>query len=183
MCVQSTTTYRRQHWYRFYSILKKQPQCIGCGVTYPYLKGLLCGTCLNRSETGMCLYANRVIHGSQLQLESCEDPSIFDGTLFIFNHLMFCQWPCELEGHAPIVNLLAKRVKDFEGLASEHRLNQRPQNSSLQSAEKVKEKIAILKKQVKSDWCQRSVVDISRGQKHGTQGIKFPMTRTSGDVL
>ena len=139
MCVPSTT-YHRPCWYKFHYILQKQPQCMGCGVVYPYLKGLLCGTCLNRSEPGMSFHLD-VIHGSQFY----QDPTI-DGTSFAFKHVTF--WP--REGQIPIVNLV-KRIKHFEASASEHWLNQHPKNSSLQSAEKVKEKLVILKKQVKTE--------------------------------
>jgi Pyruvate/2-oxoacid:ferredoxin oxidoreductase delta subunit len=33
-------------------ISQKYPQCSGCGVTYQWLKGILCGGCIQRSETG-----------------------------------------------------------------------------------------------------------------------------------
>ena len=79
--VHTFFNYHRPYQYKFYSILKKQPQCMECGVIYPYLRGLLCGVCLNCSETGMSLYLQvGVIHSPQIY----EDPSIFDGTSFIF---------------------------------------------------------------------------------------------------
>jgi len=91
----------------------------------------------------MSLLSPSVIHG----FEFYQDPTIFDGTSFTFKSVMF--WPHK--GHAPIVDLLAEHVKHFEGSTSEHRLNQHPQNSSLQSAAKVKEKLSMLKKQVKAE--------------------------------
>lgn len=56
-----------------------------------------------------------------------------------------------------ITNFLTNRVKSFDGEASKHRLNQHPQNSALQSAAKVKEKLSILKKQNKSGGVDVSV--------------------------
>jgi hypothetical protein len=50
-----------------------------------------------------------------------------------------------------IAKFLTDRVKAFEGTSSQHRLNQRPQNSQLQSATQVKEKISQLKKQTKTE--------------------------------
>lgn len=68
-----------------------------------------------------------------------------------FLYYMQCPNLICMEGHTAIANQLAKRVKQFEATASEHRLNQRPQNSSLKSAESVKEKLANLKKQAKTE--------------------------------
>jgi hypothetical protein len=60
-------------------------------------------------------------------------------------------------GHSRITKFLTDRVNSFDGEASKHRLNQRPQNPALQSAAKVKEKVSILKKQNKAEGIDISV--------------------------
>ena len=52
---------------------------------------------------------------------------------------------------------ITERVKQLESTASQHRLNHRPQNQSLKSAEKIKERVAALKKQTKGDKVDVSV--------------------------
>jgi hypothetical protein len=59
--------------------------------------------------------------------------------------------------YSRITKFLTDRVNAFDGEALKHRLNQRPQNSALQSAAKVKEKLSILKKQNKSEGIDVSV--------------------------
>lgn len=61
------------------------------------------------------------------------------------------QGSLKLEDSSSITTFLTDRVKTFEKTSSQHRLNQRPQNTQLQSATQVKEKISQLKKQIKTE--------------------------------
>jgi hypothetical protein len=53
------------------------------------------------------------------------------------------------EDSLSITKFLTDCMKLFEGNASQHRLNQCPPNSGLQSAAQIKDKISMLKKQIK----------------------------------
>jgi len=120
-------------------------QCSHWCMSFCYLlQTKLCGTCLNHCEQGMCLYP--------LPLDKFM-PLNFMKTLPCLTicpshakHVIF--WPCK--GHT-IVGSLTECIKHFKGLALKHWLNQHPQNSSLQLAAKVKEKVLILKKQSKTE--------------------------------
>jgi hypothetical protein len=58
-------------------ISQKYPQCSGCGIVYQWLKGILCGGCIQRSETGTLISS---IECSPVTLIITE-PQVFEGIL------------------------------------------------------------------------------------------------------
>ena len=130
------------------------PQCESCGVLYRFLSASTktCGHCLLRmcsfSTCSSCWTKNghfqKTVPNRQLPVNDLISVSA-------------CVFTCSsaLKGSTldSTVASLTDQAAHHEQLVSQHRLNQpsSKQNSALQSASAIKQKVALLKKQVKSE--------------------------------
>jgi len=132
---------------------QKQPQCLGCGIIYPWLQKTLWGTCELCSDTGTFSMSAFLLY---IMFIPSPEPNIFHGNCL---HCLCHLWHDHsfFSGHAHITKYLMDCVKSFDGKASKHCLNQCAQNPALQLASKVKEKLTLLKKQNKLDGVDVSV--------------------------